>query len=309
MGRPINKKFFGNKNFPYQDQAVGGPTGDGGEGVIVTVSNSGTTYSQGTVVTIGGGTQLTGGIPATISYSINTAGNIAVSVTNAGTGYTSAPTVTVTKAATVTSTSNSGVTATNTFTVTTVTGIAVGMLIAGAATGSSGRVQSVVGNIITTDVVNNNNWTNASNLTFTDTGVSFAKTVTLFASTVTQNAIAFTSFLLAKDGGASAVAGGDIMKQESSRRYLVNNSQGRGQVKLVAKNTLVAGQMNLIATDFGGSTYFVTKLTAHKATLVNQYGTGTALVTLTTDADGVKTGATGWTLGSATGTTVTIASV
>ena len=242
MGRPLNKKLFGNKNFPYQDQAVGGPTGDGGEGVAtIAIATTGTLYTTSTTLNLSfTNPQITGGVKPTGTVTTDGTGNTtAVTLLTTGTGYTSAPTALV--------------------------------------VGSNG------------------------------TGTTATFTIALTSSV--QNAIAFTSFLLAKDGGASAVAGGDIMKQESSRRYLVNNSQGRGQVKLVAKNTLVAGQMNIIATDFDGSTYFVTKLTAHKATLVNQYDTSTALVTLTTDADGVKTGATGWTLGSATGTTVTIASV
>ena len=131
----------------------------------------------------------------------------------------------------------------------------------------------------------------------TTTGTSASFTVTLFASTVTQNALAFTSYLTT---GSNAVTGGDILKQQSSRRYLVQNSEGRGQVRLVASGTLAAGQMSLIATDGSGATFYVTKLTARKATLVNRTSTSTAVVT----------GATaGWTLGAATGTNqVTIAS-
>lgn len=305
MGRPINKKYFGNTNSPYDNEQTGGTSGLGGESVTLVISNSGTLYSQGTTVSIGGGTQITGGIPATISYSINTAGNIAVSVVNSGTGYTSAPALTVTPATTVNPTANATSGEFTLTAVSSVAGIYVGMRLDGSpGVQTSTYVTSVGANSVTlTKTMTASTTTNSYQ--FSDVGASFAKTVGL--TSVKQNAIAFTSYLLAEDGGSSAVAGGDIKKQESSRRYLVTNSQGTGQVKLVARNTLVAGQMNLIATDFGGSTYFVTKLTAHKATLVNQYGTGTALVTLTTDADGVTTGATGWTLGSATGTVVTIA--
>ena len=59
--------------------------------------------------------------------------------------------------------------------------------------------------------------------------------------------------------------------------------------------------MNLVATDWNGSTYYVTKLTAHKAVLTQSTATGSFLI-----ANGH---ATGWTLGSATGTVVTIANV
>ena len=141
------------------------------------------------------------------------------------------------------------------------------------------------------------------------TGYTSAPTATLPATTGTtatftialtaavQNALAFTSYLTT---GSNAVAGGDILKQEASRRYLVSNSEGVGQVRLVSSDTLAAGQMNLIATDGSGATFFVTKLTARKATLVNRTSTSTAVVT----------GATaGWTLAAATGTNqVTLAS-
>lgn len=299
MGRPIQKKYFGNKNLP--DYAnVSNLSGIGGEGVnTFTVSNSGTNYSQGTTVAVTGGTLITGGTAATISYAINSVGNVTVTKLTSGVGYTSAPTLTVTTAATVVSSLNSGFGYLNTFTVTTATGIVVGMLITGGGVGNTGYVEAVTGNIITTSVVNASTWTNASNLTFSDVGASFASSVALFASATTQNAIAFTSFLLAKDGGASAVANGDIIKQESSRRYLVDNSQGIGQCKLVATDALTAGTMKIIATDGAGSTYFVTKLTAHKATLVNRTSTSTA--------KSITGAAVGWTLGSATGTVVTIA--
>ena len=127
-------------------------------------------------------------------------------------------------------------------------------------------------------------------------GVAATFNVSLFATATTQNAIAFTSFLTT---GSNAVTSGDIIKQESTRRYLVQNSEGTGQCALVASDTLAAGQMSIIATDYSGATYFVTKLTAHKAYLTNRTSTSTALVS----AVG------GWTLGAATGTIVTIASV
>ena len=303
MGRPIKKKFFGNLITPYQNHATGGNTGVGAEGVSsVTVTNSGTNYSQGVTISFAA-PDIAGGITATgtpvIPATGANAGTIAsITITNAGTGYSSAPVMTVTKAATVTaaSTGNSGLTATNTFTVASVTGIEIGMTIAGAATGSSGKVTNIdtVLNRITTSVVNNDNWTNASNLTFTDAGASFAKTVVLTSGR--QDAIAFTAYLTT---GTTGVANGDILKQEASRRYLVRNSEGTGQCKLLTTSTLTAGTMYVIATDYNGSTYFVSKLTAHKARVIQYIESGSFLV-----ANGASTG---WTLDSATGTVVTIA--
>jgi len=317
MGRPINKKFFGNKITPYQNHATGGKTGVGGEGVAaVAITNSGTNYSVGTTGAFSA-PNISGGVQATASLEIaGTGANrgkiMSVTIVNAGTGYTSPPTFTLTTASAVTSTLNSGNGAVNTFTVTTTTGIAVGMLIAGAQTGSAGYVAAINGNVITSTVANNGTWTNATNLTFQDNGSGFTKTVTTTSNR--QNALSITSFLTT---GSSAVANGDILKQESSRRYLVRNSQGVGQVKLSAgvgaAHTLTAGNMHLIATDWGGATYYVMKLTAHKATVVNRTNTSTALISTSTFVIGGVSytgGDCGWTLGAATGTNlVTLSSL
>jgi len=79
------------------------------------------------------------------------------------------------------------------------------------------------------------------------------------------------------DGTEGALA--DIMKQEASRRYLVKTrTEGGkvGQCRLVAKNPgdLYVGEMSLIATDTEGCTYWVTKLTAHRAYLVQRTSAG-----------------------------------
>jgi hypothetical protein len=243
MGRPIKKKFFGSLTTPYQNQATGGRTGVGAEGIASiavanTLTNAG--YSTSTTVTwVASAPQTAGGVPAsgtaTVLYVPGLAnagmaqpGRItALTVTDAGTGYSSTATVT---------------------------------------------------------------------LTFSPARV--AGTATTFAavlSTGRQNAIAFISYLTT---GSSAVANGDILKQEASKRYLVQNAQGQGQCKLVASPTLAAGQMNIIATDANGSTYFVKKLTARKA-VVAQSTVSTAFLV----GDGVSTG---WTLDAASGTIVSI---
>jgi len=292
MGRPIKKKFFGNLNNPDHGSVVLG-SGVGGESVAtINVSNSGTLYSQGTTLSISA-PNITGGTQATISYSINSAGNITVDVVNPGAGYTSAPTLTVTTASLVTQyVTNSGITATNTLSVASVVGIQVGMRIYGAANG--GRVVSVdpVTNYVTSSDPNAGSWTNANNLAFYDQGSGFAKTVTL--TSTTQDAIQIVSYL---PTASQSRTGGDIIKQESSRRYLVQNSDGVGICRL-ATGVLTAGQMHIIATDWTGASYYVTKLTAHKATVVNRYNTSTAIYTTGQVAP--------WTIGDTTGTYITL---
>jgi hypothetical protein len=303
MGRPINKKFFGNAASPYDNQQTGGTSGVGGEGVAsVTFSNSGTLYSQGTTVSFAA-PNIKGGVRALGTPVIDAAGLLRdVTITVRGTGYTSAPALTVTTASSVVKASTGTIAQTVVYPETT-TGIYVGMKAIGTGISASATyVVSVVGAAVNLTWPNAGAVTTASSISFVDTGASFASSIALTAATY-ENAIAFTSFLLAKDGGANAVTGGDIHKQESSRRYLVENSEGIGQVKLVATDALTAGTMNIIATDGAGSTYFVRKLTAKKAYLVNRTSTSTAVVSGLV-AQWTVTGSTGNTLiTAATGTT------
>lgn len=160
----------------------------------------------------------------------------------------------------------------------------------------TGRVTTnEVGNVATVTLLTSGaGYTSAPTATVNGGTTGTTATFTISLTSSRPNAISFKSYL---STGTQAVTGGDIIKQESSRRYLVQNSEGTGQCRLVAADVLAEGEMNIIATDFGGATYFVTKLTAHKAYLTNRTGTSTALVS----AVG------GWTLGAATGTTVTLA--
>jgi hypothetical protein len=307
MGRPIKKKFFGNLN-NQQFGNVGTGSGIGGESIssTITVTNSGTNFSNGATLTFSAPGLPTGvaatGTPTFTTDGANRFGITAVTLTGAGRGYTGTATITVTTATAVAAaaTGNSGLTATNTFTVASVTGIALGMIISGGATGISGKVTGVdsVLNRITSSVVNNGTWSDASNLTFTDYGTGAQFITTLTAST--QNALNVTAYIPAKNGGSSAVVS-DIVKQEASQRYLVKNGQGIGQCRLVASDTPAAGQMNLIATDTNGSTYWVTKLTARRCILTQR--------TMSTAYLFATNGSAGWTIGSASTGVVSIASV
>jgi len=280
MGRPIKKKFFGNL---YNNQADLNFSGIGGEGVAsVTFTNSGTYYSQGTTVSFSA-PQVAGGTQATGTPVIDSNGLLRiVTITNAGSGYSSAPTLSVTTATGVAkaSTGTSGQTIiypANT------TGIYAGMKVIGTNISASATyVTSIVGGAV------NLTWPNAgtvgSSISFVDVGSGQANTVALKTTNIANDSLSFTSYLTT---GSSAISGGDIIKQESSRRYLVRNAQGVGVVRLshgtLPGNVLQPGFMQLIATDAGGATYYVKKLTARRATLVARTNTSTALVTLTSD--------------------------
>ena len=302
MGRPIKARYFlrGGKT-PSQTTIA-----EGWYGLTATVKAGGTWYAQGTTVAFSQGQLGTDSVTATavLTISTSTGAITGITVTNTGSGYnsTSSVTATLTQPATVTSTVNSAVvTASNTFTVGSTAGISIGMLISGAATGYNGHVQAISGNVIYSTVNNNGTWTNASNLTFSSTGTGASFVLGLTTPLVKGN-IATTAYLTT---GSSAVAS-EIVKQESAHRYLVENSQGIGRCKLVATDTLTAGTMKMIATDWSGATYYVTKLTNRKATLINRTSTSTSLVPLTNDGT-YTTGRTGWTTGTATGTIVSIA--
>lgn len=214
MGRPIQKKFFGNTNVPPL----------GGEGV------ASVTNPAGTLATLVNGTytipaasisapQLPGGVKPVLSVTVTGATAYTVTVVSAGLGYTSAPTITFN----------------------------------GSVAGGSGSSTPVA---------------------------------TLTATK--QNAISVSAFVT----GGSAKAG-DIVRQTGSRRYQVTTADGTAILKLVAAAP-AAGEMTMTAEDSAGGTYYVTKLTAHRAVIVKGDRTGTQF---TTGADGISVP---WTLDSAT---------
>jgi hypothetical protein len=289
MGRPIKEKFFGNTTSPYQNTARGGRSGVGGEKIsALTVTSTGTLYSQGTTVSISA-PNIAGGIPAAISQSIDASGGLTVTVTNVGSGYTTAPTLTVTTASvrtTAGTSTNGSYTLTN---VVAVTGLYAGMKVDAPYAMQAGTyISSVNGNSVT--LTKTQTATTASNsYTFTDVGYGFTNTTTLTSSTF--NAIQIISYV---PSGSSGISGGDIMKQEGSRRYLVQNAQGQGICKLTT-GTLTAGTMHIIATDAAGDTYWVTKLTGRKANVYPRSNTGTSIYSNIRVAP--------WTIGNASGTT------
>lgn len=165
------------------------------------------------------------------------------------------------------------------------------------AVGTAVKTGNTVTNVLVTTA--GSGYTSAPAVSFTGTGMSVVGTATATLTTSFQNALSVAAYI---PGGSSAVAG-DIVKQEASRRYLVTTAQGTGQCRLTAAadGSLTEGQMNLLATDVNGSTYYVTKLTARRATL-----------STATDNGGFEYASgdvAGWTIDAATTGTVSLASV
>ena len=286
MGRPIEKKYFR------------GDTGEGGEGVAsLTVTTQGNNYSQGTTISIAaspiGGDTATGTITvwtpqASTNLSIN---RTTQTVTNAGTGYISAPAVTIVKPAnvTVTATAFSGNLAGNILTVSDTTGLFVGMH------QNHGNLAQTA-HILTIWSANGNvemsrggtsTFVASQSFQFGDVGRNGAITAVLASPSVSANTIAANAWTTSASMGLVS----DINKQEGSRvYYVVNASDSNDRVRLVptglngvnsptiaavtaAGGPTKAGEMTINATDSAGGTYRVIKL-EHAATIVSG-GTGT----------------------------------
>jgi hypothetical protein len=125
-----------------------------------------------------------------------------------------------------------------------------------------------------------------------------------------ENAIAIYAYLPAVStagyisgaGGSSRVLG-DIVRQSGNNKYVVETAQGVGVVRLQTDGSAAnaAGEADITATDWNGSTYRVVKLHAKKARLKQVTSSTAFLIDDLTWAQ--------WTLSAATGTVVTIANI
>jgi len=251
-----------------------------------TIVTSGTNYITGDVVTITGGT----GVKATMNVIANGSGNVTGFGARTGGIYTVNP-ATLVGAATTSSGTGTALT------------VSFLMSIYGYALETGGDYTALPANVaVVSSGVNNPTWS----LTYkvlsiavanAGSGYATAPAITMLGNAIPtavlgaafSNALAVTAYLTT---GSNALAA-DIMKQEASHRYLVRNSEGRGQCKLVAKldGALAAGEMNLVATDVNGSTYHVTKLTSRKALLTRIAGSSFAYAFLSGSQSGWTTGA------------------
>lgn len=317
MGRPINKKFFGNTNSPYDDGQTGGTTGVGGEGVAtITTATAGSfvvndTYQNFPLLTVAA-PQIPGGTQATIDvvFELNT-----VSISSTGTGYSDGLSTSITGmggGAVVYIDATAG--APQTVDVAT-TGTNRGEFRRGDFTGAGITTHQVIQSAANTlqilatyrvkritVLVPGSGYTTAPNLswgghTFTGQTTPSGQTPALTSSR--QNALNFTAWVpTASNGtvnsGGSAVIG-DIVKQQGTSRYYVKTAQGYGVCKLVA-TTASIGTMVLLATDANGNTYYVTRLASRKARLTQKTQNGVSVWVYETN-DLAK-----WTLAAANGT-------
>ena len=303
MGRPLNKKFFGNRNIGSISTTT--DNGIGGQGVASVTLNALGSYTTRPTITFAVPT-LPDGVRAT-----GTVTSEVLSVTTVGgtqTGYTVGQLVTVDGTDAVLRVATIGGTGGDDALTFDFTGGSRGnftTLPTGAqATTSNGagagltvvlafRAKAVV---ITEP---GSGYASAPTPTFTQSVSATSVNMTVdsgapSSATNQENAISGQAFIT---GGSAKVY--DIIKQEASKRYLVKTADGRAQCKLVTTAPLAAGEMHIIATDANGSTYYVRKLTARRAVLVQKTVNGSFAFTSGAVA--------GWTLNSASAGIVSIA--
>ena len=289
MGRPIPERFF---------NGTGGAGSAGGEGIASLTVEGGNSYSAGTTISfsaspIGGTTAAATITFVTPADGAPGNGNVAsYSITEAGGGYTSVPTVTFNKPANVVVDGftqiagkvfkfSSGVTS----------GIYAGMVanvfFTTTTLGNPTRVVSV-------DVASGNITMSTANTAAISSPISFGDVgrlgdilPVLIPAVTTANTIQANAWI--STGGSGRVS--DILSQKGSRRYRVTNDQGTDVVRLVptgdngvnsptvaavtsAGGPVAAGQMTIQASDSAGGTYWVGKLEG-QTVLVFPGGTGT----------------------------------
>ena len=284
MGRPLNKKYFGNRNIGSASVTTDNGIGGGFvSSVTITTAGSYLGASQPTVTFSAPDKAALGGVTATGTTVMEV---LSAVVTAGGTGYSVNDVLTVTYGGqtatfTVATLSVSAVAtvtplARGTFTATT-TGAKTTTVAPAGGTGATLTITYRVKDITITE--QGSGYTNAADAAITFSGGTGAATTVLGTdtgdvSTVTnqENSITMIGYLT----GGSAIQV-DILRQVSTNRYKVTDGTLTGIVQLQSSLANAAGECSIVATDPAGDTYFVTKLTARRATLTQ--GTGTVYTT------------------------------
>jgi hypothetical protein len=276
MGRPLNKKYFGNRNTGSSSTTA--DDGLGGNRVSsITIDTPGS-YTTATTVTIAtpdltgaGAVQATG----TIVYE-------ALSAVASGTmvGYSVGDLLTVTTAggsaifrvATIGGTGGDDVLTVD-FTGGdrgSFTSLAAGAQATTTADGGTGCELTVTYRVKSITITEpGSGYTNAADAAVTFGAGAAAGTAVLESYSVggaignNENAIIAYAY---HTGGS--LLKGDITKQVSKDRYKVENATTTAIAKLKSTIANAAGEMNIVAIDASGDTYYVTKLTGRRATLV-----------------------------------------
>lgn len=114
----------------------------------------------------------------------------------------------------------------------------------------------------------------APTVTIADSDVGAEVTTGTATAVLTANGAARQNSIKceAQIGAGTEVTTGDVVKQTGSRKYKVTTADGTAICKLVTTADLNANEMSITATDSNSNTYFVRKLTQHRAVLVQIAG-------------------------------------
>lgn len=301
MGRPLNKKYFGNRNIGSASVTTDDGIGGGFvSGVTITTAGSYLGADQPTVTFSApdgvGGVTATGTTVMEVLSAVATAGGSGYSVNDVLTVTYGGQTATFT-VATLSGNAVATVTplARGTFTATT-TGAKSTTVAPAGGTGATLTITYRVKDITITE--QGSGYTDAADAAITFSGGTGAATAVLGTDTGIigtvgnqENSITMIGYLT----GGSAVQV-DIIRQVSTNRYKVTDGTRTGIVQLQPSLANAAGECSIVATDAAGDTYYVTKLTARRAQLTQ--GTGTVYTT----GKSVP-----WTFGTATSTVCKIA--
>jgi hypothetical protein len=288
MGRPLNKKYFGNRNTGSISTTA--DDGIGGKGLASVPVTTPGTYTTRPTISFSGSPDLLSGVQPSATVT-SEALSAAVSGTQTGT-YVVGDLITVTSsggsAIAYVATLTGSAVATVNFTGTGASRGSFQALTAITTTGGSGS-----GLVLTLTY-------RAKEVLVTDAGSGYTTTVpsatasggsVVFGTSVMTTPIANTatvgsgfnpeSAIIASAYTGSSSKQADIVKQVSRDRYKVNTSDTNGtaiiaQLKSSAATAL--GEMTINATDSAGGTYWVVKLTNHKATLYPNTGTQFPLI-------------------------------
>lgn len=305
MGRPLNKKYFGNRNIG--STSVTTDNGIGGQGVAsVTIAGTNNNYiavptATFTTADLPGGVTATAGAITMIVKS--------VSITNPGGSYIDEEVITLGdgSAAGGTGTVDGTYTTRASFRIKSVGGGGAATTIELVAGGSytvlayngsthASAAGSTITEMYTTGGTGNNlriaitwgvlavainekgsGYVSAPSITMTGNATKVAVLTTdsgsAGSSTNQENAIVARTYIPAGTGFST----GDIIKQVSTRRYKVKNVEGTGICQLVTDGLAnAAGEMSIKATDSEGKNYLVAKLTSRKVVLVPNAAGGSA---------------------------------
>lgn len=285
MGRPLAKRFFGNRNIGSASTAT--DNGIGGEGIAsINWSNLGA-WRNGPVTglalpapTLPTGVQSTWTLRYSVAGVVTSAGKTNLAVGWEGTN-TSIPGLVVR----VTSVSGSNAlfeVKTQATPLATIPFSGNGQGVTFTHSNSTGTATTFLTDVnwqvdaSTVITQKGSGYTGAETFTVTvGSGTAPAGTIVLTTDSTTQTGAqgnannqenAIIAYAKTTTGGSTLVA--DIQKQEGSRRYRVVTSDGAAVCNLTTGTTsLAAKQLYIVATDENNSTYYVKKLTAHRATL------------------------------------------